>query len=148
MEESASHHVIMNEMCCFLLRLRRRKRIFNAPGPSQIHFLCFETFFKKMKFSSFLEEIWGWRFLGQRLPGVAQVAFKNDQHNFLYNGLFGNPVFCDPGFTGFQDLMDRSYEISKGPDEPEGPTRIQRWRRVLRTILVTLTSEPESQNSS
>ena len=67
------------------------------------------------------------------LPAIQQAAFRDDQHSFLYNGLFGNPVFCDPGSTRFQDLMDRSYEISKGPDEPEGPTRMQRWRRVLRT---------------
>ena len=67
-------------------------------------------------------------------PAVEQIAFRNYQYNFLHNGLLGNPVFYEFGFTRFQDLVQRYHENSKGPDEPEGPTRIQRWRRVLRTM--------------
>ena len=62
------------------------------------------------------------------------MKFKNEQCNFLFHVLWGNPVFFDPEITRFQDLMQRSYENSKGSDQPEGPARMQRWRRVLRTI--------------
>ena len=68
------------------------------------------------------------------LEAFKHVGFKNDQCNFLYHALLGNPVFRIAGLTGFADLMQRSYENSKGSDQPEGPARIQRWRRVLRTI--------------
>ena len=60
------------------------------------------------------------------------MKFKNDQCNFLFHVQFGNPVFFEPGITRFQDLMQRSYENSKGSDQPEGPARIQKWSRVVR----------------
>ena len=57
-------------------------------------------------------------------PAVEQVAFRNYQYNFLYHGLLGNPVFYAFGFARFQDLVQRYHENSKGPVQPEGPTRI------------------------
>ena len=44
MEESASHHVNVNDMC-FLVRLRRRKCNFKAPGASPVHFFRFPDTF-------------------------------------------------------------------------------------------------------
>ena len=48
MEESASHHVNDNEMC-FLVRLRRRKCNFEAPGPSPVQFFVFLNIFLKIE---------------------------------------------------------------------------------------------------
>ena len=47
MEESASRHVNVNEMC-FLVRLRRRKCNFDAPGPSPVQFFRLPSIFQKI----------------------------------------------------------------------------------------------------
>ena len=130
MEESASHHVIG----CFLLRLRQRKCNFEAPEPSQIHFLRFPNIFQKIEIFIIFWSIFWFSNHPHSLKQSSKEASEMisltcssmDARAFLFSSTLS--------ILRFQDLMQRYHENSKGPDQPEGPTKMQRWRRVLRTM--------------
>ena len=85
MEESASHHV----MQCFLLRLRRRKYNFKAPGPSPVDLFGFPDMLQKTEISNIFgrrfemcsedseKEIWNQRQI-QRVQSKRQVTLIGD----------------------------------------------------------------------
>ena len=68
------------------------------------------------------------------LDAIKQEPCKNDQHNLLYHAQISNLIIDVKSVTGFQDLQQRYHENSKVAEQPEGPARVERWRRVLRTI--------------
>ena len=118
----------------FLLRLRQRKCNFEAPGPSQIHFFRFPSIFQKIQIFIIFWSIFWFSNHPHSLKQSSKEASEMisltcssmDARAFLFSSTLVIPRF--------QDLMQRSHENSKGPDQPEGPTKMQRWRRVLRTM--------------
>ena len=115
MEESASHH--------FLLRLRRRKRIFNAPGPSQIHFLKLWTNFQKIEIFIIFGPIF--LILAPRLDirKFGSRAYGLNKEHVSCNGQIWSLMLSRlRGVYGIKELK-KSHDSEMGRFSPKGAPR-------------------------